>query len=336
MNTADFIITSTYQEIAGTNDTVGQYESYQAYSLPGLYRVVYGIDVFDPKFNIVSPGADQHIFFPFSESERRPAESRDAVAELIHGESESGTKGRLVDKQKPLLLAMSRLDRIKNASGLLEWYAHSEALQEEANLVIVGGHLDVGSSSDEEEADQIRRIHGVLDEFQLGDRVRWIPMQTDKHVVGEIYRYVADTRGAFIQPALFEAFGLTVIEAMSSGLPTFATCYGGPLETIVDSVSGFHIDPNHGEGAASKICEFLVRCRENPEHWTEISQGGLERIASRYTWKLYADRLLKLARIYGFWKYISNIEREETKRYLEMFYFLMFRPQADSIGQSQE
>ncbi len=336
MNTADFIITSTYQEIAGTNDTVGQYESYQAYSLPGLYRVVYGIDVFDPKFNIVSPGADQHIFFPFSDSDRRPSESRAAVAELIHGESEAGVKGRLVDQRKPLLLAMSRLDRIKNASGLLEWYAHSEALQEEANLVIVGGHLDVNASSDEEEADQIRRIHGVLDEYQLGDRVRWIPMQTDKHVVGEIYRYVADTRGAFIQPALFEAFGLTVIEAMSSGLPTFATCYGGPLETIVDGVSGFHIDPNHGEGAASKICEFLVRCRETPDHWTEISQGGLERIASRYTWKLYADRLLKLARIYGFWKYISNIEREETKRYLEMFYFLMLRPRAAEIAQSQD
>jgi sucrose synthase len=119
-------------------------------------------------------------------------------------------------------------------------------------------------------------------------------------------------------------------------LPTFATCYGGPLETIVDGVSGFHIDPNHGEGAAGKMCEFLVRCRETPEYWTEISQGGLERIASRYTWKLYADRLLKLARIYGFWKYISNIEREETKRYLEMFYFLMLRPRAAEIGQSRE
>ena len=49
MNTADFIITSSYQEIAGTEDAVGQYESYQAFSMPGLYRVVNGIDVFDPQ-----------------------------------------------------------------------------------------------------------------------------------------------------------------------------------------------------------------------------------------------------------------------------------------------
>jgi sucrose synthase len=157
-------------------------------------------------------------------------------------------------------------------------------------------------------------------------------MQTDKHLVGEFYRYVADTRGAFVQPALFEAFGLTVLEAMSSGLPTFATCYGGPLETIVDGVSGFHIDPNHGAAAAEKMRDFLARCRTAPDTWDRISRGGLERIAERYTWKLYADRLLKLARIYGFWKYISNIEREEAKRYLEMFYFLMYRPLAERCG----
>ena len=80
INTADFIITSTYQEIAGTPDSLGQYESYQAYTLPGLYRVVYGIDVFDPKFNIVSPGADPEVFFPARETDRRDPELR----ELAH------------------------------------------------------------------------------------------------------------------------------------------------------------------------------------------------------------------------------------------------------------
>ncbi len=73
MNAADFIITSTYQEIAGTGESVGQYESYRSYTLPGLYRVVNGIDVFDPRFNIVSPGADPDIYFPYTEEDRRLA-----------------------------------------------------------------------------------------------------------------------------------------------------------------------------------------------------------------------------------------------------------------------
>lgn len=40
MNHADFIITSTYQEIAGNDTLVGQYESMKAFTMPDLYRVV--------------------------------------------------------------------------------------------------------------------------------------------------------------------------------------------------------------------------------------------------------------------------------------------------------
>lgn len=40
MNHADFIITSTYQEIAGNETLVGQYESMKSFTMPGLYRVV--------------------------------------------------------------------------------------------------------------------------------------------------------------------------------------------------------------------------------------------------------------------------------------------------------
>ena len=36
--------------------------------------------------------------------------------------------------------------------------------------------------------------------------------------------------------------------------------------------------------------------------------------------------MLTLTRIYGFWKHISNVESQELKRYLEMFYGLMYRP----------
>ena len=40
MNTSDFIVASTFQEIAGTPDSVGQYESYGTFVMPGLYRVI--------------------------------------------------------------------------------------------------------------------------------------------------------------------------------------------------------------------------------------------------------------------------------------------------------
>jgi sucrose synthase len=326
MNTADFIITSTYQEIAGTADSVGQYESYSSFSLPRLYRVISGIDCFDPKFNIVSPGADPRIFFPYFDEARRPEEIRKEIEAMVYGSPDCPFRGLLSDRDKPLLFSMSRLDRIKNMAGLVEWYAQNEELRKTANLLIVGGRLRVEESNDRDEREQIERTHWLFDEYGLEDSVRWVEMQTDKTKVGEFYRFAADQRGAFVQPALFEAFGLTVVEAMSSGLPTFATRFGGPLEIIQDGISGFHVDPTQGGASAQKILDFLQRCEKDPDVWDAISKAGIERVEERYNWQLYASTLLKLSRIYGFWRYISSLERDETRRYLEMFYGLLLRP----------
>ncbi len=331
MNAADFIITSTYQEIAGSANMVGQYESYSAFTMPGLQRVVNGINVFDPKFNIVSPGADADVYFPYSEKERRLTGLHGELDELVFGGERDESRGILADQDKPLIFSMARLDHIKNLTGLVEWYAGSARLRELTNLVLICGTVNPDNSADNEEREQILRMHALFDEHGLDGQVRWLGMRLDKNLTGELYRYMADRRSAFIQPAFFEAFGLTVIEAMASGLPTFATRYGGPLEIIENGISGFHINPNHGEEAAQVIVDFFERCQEEPEHWYALSQGAINRVLSHYTWKRYAKRLLSLTCIYGFWKYATNLDRQETNRYLEMLYHLQFRPLAAGL-----
>jgi len=333
MNSADFIVTSTYQEIAGTREAEGQYESYQAFSMPDLYRVVHGIDLFDPKFNIVSPGANADIYFPYTDPHRRLHGLIPEIESLIFDDASSlPARGHLQDPDKPLIFTMARLDRIKNITGLVELYANSPRLRSLANLIIVGGKIDPQHSSDHEEQEQIHRMHQLMDEHKLDQQMRWLGMRLDKNLAGELYRYIADKRGVFVQPALFEAFGLTIIEAMASGLPTFATRYGGPLEIIQHNRSGFHIDPNQGADTADLIVDFFEKTQENPQEWERISQGALDRVASRYTWKLYAERMMTLSRIYGFWKFVSGLEREETDRYLNMFYHLQFRPLANRLA----
>jgi sucrose synthase len=334
MNTADFIITSTYQEIAGTDDSLGQYESYMNFTMPGLYRVVSGVDVYDPKFNIVSPGADESIYFPYSDRERRLDHLRAEIDELIYGGDRPGeSRGCLTNRDKPLLFTMARLDRIKNIGGFVDWFGRSQALREQVNLLVVAGHVDVQRSGDDEEREQINYMHHLFNEHHLDEQVRWLGIHLEKSLAGELYRYIADHQGAFVQPALFEAFGLTVIEAMSCGLPTFATVYGGPMEIIEHGRSGFHIDPNHGDMAADLIAEFFTECRQNAQKWAELSQGALQRVEEHYTWRRYAERMMTLARVYGFWKYVTDLERAETSRYLEMLYGLQFRPLARAIIQ---
>jgi sucrose synthase len=332
MNAADFIITSTYQEIAGSRDAVGQYESYGAFTMPGLYRVVNGVNVFDPRFNIVSPGADAEIYFPYHDSSRRLAGLTAEIETLVYGPPGPTARGQLVSSNRPLLFTMARLDRIKNVAGLVQWYGESATLREKADLLVVAGHVDPTRSQDREEQEQIALLHELMNEYQLDGQVRWLGMQLDKTLVGELYRFVADRRGVFVQPALFEAFGLTVVEAMTSGLPTFATQYGGPLEIIEDGRSGFHLDPNEGEKSAEAIADFLARCELDPGLWARVSEASVRRVQSRYTWALYAERLMTLSRVYGFWKYVTNLERAELRRYLEMFYGLEYRPLASALA----
>ncbi len=332
MNSADFIVTSTFQEIAGTAETVGQYESYGAFTLPGLYRVVSGIDPFDPKFNIISPGADERAYFSYADAAHRLRSLQPEVARLLDGDDPGVPwRGRFADPAKPLIFSMARMDRIKNLTGLVQWFGENESLRGLANLLLVGGHVDPDCSDDVEEREQIRMMHELLDRYGLDAEVRWLGGRLDKALAGELYRCVADSRGIFVQPALFEAFGLTVIEAMVSGLPVFATRHGGPLEIIRDGVSGFHIDPNDGATASDRIVDFLQRCTQDAQAWERISQAALARVAERYTWRRYAQRMMSLARIYGFWKFMSKLEREETARYLQMFHHLQLTPLVPSI-----
>lgn len=334
MNSADFIITSTYQEIAGTADTVGQYESYMSFTMPGVYRVLEGIDLFDPKFNIVSPGANAEIYFDYKDDARRLKGLTQEIEDTIYGTSGGQARGTLLDRSRPLIFTMARLDRIKNLTSLVAWYGASAELKERANLLVIGGHLDPGQSTDAEEQEQIQAMHRLMDTYQLDRHVRWLGMRLDKNLAGELYRYVADGGGIFVQPALFEAFGLTIIEAMASGLPVFATRYGGPLEIIQHDRSGFHIDPNDGAAAAQLMTDFLNRCASDRSEWERISLGALKRVAERYTWKRYAERMMTLSRIYGFWKFVSGLEREETICYLNMFYHLQLKPLSAAVERS--
>ncbi|XP_031375813.1 sucrose synthase 3-like [Punica granatum] len=332
MNNADFIITSTYQEIAGTKDTVGQYESHSAFTLPGLYRVVHGIDVFDPKFNIVSPGADMSIYFPYSEKSKRLTALHGSIEKLLYDPEQNDEHiGTLSDRSKPMIFSMARLDRVKNITGLVECYAKNSKLRELANIVIVAGYNDVKKSKDREEIAEIEKMHDLMEKYNLDGQFRWMSAQTNRARNGELYRYIADSRGIFVQPAFYEAFGLTVVESMTCGLPTFATCHGGPAEIIEHGISGFHIDPYHPDRAATLMADFFQQCKEDPTQWNKISDGGLQRIFERYTWKIYSERLMTLAGVYGFWKYVSKLERREIRRYLEMFYILKFRQLVKSV-----
>jgi sucrose synthase len=332
MNAANCIVTSTYQEIVGQPDSFGQYESYNCFTMPDLYHVVNGIELFSPKFNVVPPGVNESVYFPYTRIEDRVQDDRDRLNELLFTlEDPEQVFGKLDDPQKPPLFSIARLDRIKNLTGLAELFGKSQELQEKCNLILVAGKLLVEETDDYEEAEEIKKLYAIIDQYNLHGKIRWLGVRLSKSLSGEIYRVIADRQGIFVQPALFEAFGLTILEAMITGIPTFGTQFGGPLEIIQDGVNGFYINPTNHPETIQKLLNFLSKCEDNPNYWSEISARGIDRVYSTYTWKIHTTKLLTLARTYGFWNYSSKENREDMLRYIEALFYLIYKPRAKAL-----
>src|SRR5439155_25916613 len=79
-------------------------------------------------------------------------------------------------------------------------------------------------------------IHAFVAEHGLGDRVRVYGPASDP---ARLYR-AADL---FVQPSHFEAFGISAIEAMASGVAVVASAVGGLRDFLVDGSNALLVPP---------------------------------------------------------------------------------------------
>jgi sucrose synthase len=298
--------------------------------MPGLLQVVNGINLFHPRFNVIPPGVST-VFFPFNDKKQAGTDNTDLEPMLFEVEDESSL-GNLQNPELPPIFSIARLDRIKNLTGLVEAYGKNEELRRRANLIIIASVLNPDLSHDAEEAAEIQKMHDLINKNDLRGSMRWIGRFLSKDDSGEVYRIMARRHGIFVQPALFEAFGLTILEAMHSGLPVFATCFGGPQEIIEDGKSGFLINPTQPEVMAGRINEFWQRVAREPAYWDEMSENGLRRAQSHFTWELHCRRLTRLTKVYGFWRYsISGSAKTRLQQYCHLLYHLYFKARAAAM-----
>ena len=334
MNSSNFQLTSTYQEIAGTEYTVGQYETHKHFTLPGLFRVENGVDLYNTKFNIISPGVNEKIYFPYTKEDKRIPDVRKHLTQLLfENKEDEETAGTLENPYLTPIFSMARLDKNKNLTSLVRWFGESEELQKIANIIIIAGNIDVNKSSDREEKEEIEHMWYLINEFNLHNKIRWLGKMMNKNEAGEVYRIIAERKGVFVQPGLFEGFGLTVIEAMISGLPVIATKYGGPLEIIQDKLNGFHIDPVNKESSKAVLLDVISKINSEEKFWKDISDKSIKRVNEAYNWKLYSDKLLTLSKVYGFWKYLTDLEMADMEAYLDIVFHMLYKSRAAKLLQ---
>jgi sucrose synthase len=331
MNKSDFIITSTLQEIIGTENTMGQYESYQFFSLPQLYQVVNGVNLFAPKFNVIPPGVDEELYYPFYQKEKRIQTKCQQWENRLFDDNPEDIYGSLDQPDKMPIFTMARFDKIKNITGLIQAFGMSKKLQQSCNLIFAAGTIHVENSSDSEERNEIIKAYDLIESYNLHGKVRWLP-SINKLDTGEAYRIIADHKGIFVQPALFEAFGLTIIEAMASGLPTFAPKFGGPLEIIEYGINGFLMNTSKPDLIAESLEKFVEHCKTDKNYWETISENGIKRVCEHFNWKSYSKRMINLAKLYGFWRYaVSGKGMIELDRYCDLIYHFLLKEKAQNL-----
>ncbi len=255
LTNADLVITSTRNEIEE------QYELYDCYT--------------PEKMAIIPPGTDLEQFHPPDATCQDTIFAKN-LAKFLH------------EPGKPMILALSRPDERKNIVGLLEAYGESPRLQAIANLVIVAGNREDIREMGDGSRDVLTELLLVVDCYDLYGKVA-LPKHHTAKDVASIYRLAAATQGVFINPALTEPFGLTLLEAAASGLPLVATENGGPVDIIANCRNGLLVDPLDKKA----IAEALLSILENPEHWQEFSVSGLKNVAQYYSWDAHAQAYLQ-------------------------------------------
>ncbi len=261
---ADLIITSTRQEIK---------KQYGEYNSP------------EPeKFRVIPPGVDLDKFYPFSDKGSIQDE-----AVMIKGVITERLLRFFVDFNKPLILTLCRPAKKKNISGLITAYGEDSELQNKANLAIFAGIREDIQTMPDNEREVLTEILLLMDKYNLYGKMA-IPKRHDQeHEVPALYRIAAETGGVFVNAALTEPFGLTLIEAAATGVPVVATDDGGPRDIISNCGNGILVDVSNPKNIAAALNKII----DNKSLWSEFSGSGVRNVKRFYSWRAHVEKYLK-------------------------------------------
>lgn len=255
LETCSLICTSTHQEVKE------QYELYENY-IP-------------ERMEVIPPGVDLSSFHPPVEGEATSQLAKDV-------------NGFLRDTGKPLIVAMARPDERKNLEMLVKTYGESPQLQREANLVLIMGTREDMRAMPSGQRTVLTNVLTLIDVYDLYGKVAY-PKKHSADDVATLYREITKSRGVFVNAAMTEPFGLTLLEAAASGAPIVATNDGGPIDIIANCKNGALVDPFDSKAIEKALLHALLE----PTQWNEWSRAGLENVAKHYSWQRHVERYLR-------------------------------------------
>jgi len=238
-------------------------------------------------FEVVPPGIELEIFHPYYEYRFSP-QLLDERVKQVRMTLQAELQRFWSQPDKPFILALCRPDQRKNIAGLVRAYGMNRDLRALANLAVFAGLRQDISTMEDNEREVLTEMLLLLDTHDLYGKMA-IPKRHDFATeVPELYRLCAEQGGVFVNPALVEPFGLTLIEAASCGLPIVATNEGGPVDIVANCDNGLLVDATEPARIAEALKELLVdrRC------WEKCSQNGINGVREHYSWAAHCRHYL--------------------------------------------
>ena len=255
LDNASLVVASTQQEVEE------QYKAYDQYDVRNM--------------RVVPPGVDLQRFSPPTEG---------MTAKPIEAQIERF----LSDPSKPTILALSRPDSRKNIPRVIEAFGRHKELRKIANFVLIAGNRDNIDDLDRGAQETWWKVLELVDRFDLYGSIAY-PKKHSSNEVADIYRYAAKKEGVFVNAALTEPFGLTLLEAAASGLPVVATNDGGPRDIIARCQNGLLVDPLDIDG----IGQCLYEAISDKERWKQWRNDGLKGVVKHYSWDAHSNTFIK-------------------------------------------
>ncbi len=194
-------------------------------------------------------------------------------------------KNQLVGNVDPLILFVGMWDRDalaiagKGLHYLIEAFAKVRKVIPNAKLVVVGGY--------NRESSYAQRIFTLCKKLNVDSSIIF----TGRLSPDQIKNYYASA-DVFVSSSLWEGFGLTVLEAMASGLPVVAS--KGPYlpnsEIISDKVSGLLYEA----GNVNQLSEAIIRVLTSKELAEKLGANAKASVKTSFDWRLVAEKTLKL------------------------------------------
>jgi glycosyltransferase involved in cell wall biosynthesis len=160
----------------------------------------------------------------------------------------------------PYVLYVGQRDGYKNFDAVVRAFALEPALRRGARLVAFGGPLT---------AAEWARVRACgLDERAVTS------MSGGDEMLHRLYAHAA----AFVDPSLYEGFGIPPLEAMAHGCPVVCGRNSSLPEVVGDAAE--HCDPE----SAESIAAALLRVVSSPDRTTELAALGRAQ-AARFSWE---------------------------------------------------